>query len=208
MKKRTKKPSAAEERLNKLLGLTAKAEEVVSHSTGNFYGVTEDELQTFREAQGIIYFLQAPALFTPKVCKHCGANYLVSRMFVAFCSYTCIRKDLEARGFRWDKGADIETVIMDPQVYDGNEPIWIREPQLLRALEVLKNLLETPKPLDEPTPSTVPPPVSPVEPTSLTMEASETLSSPSTTITPSSSSTPGTTLSRRKRPSRSVTFGT
>jgi len=206
MKKRTKKPSAAEERLNKLLGLTAKAEEVVSHSTGNFYGVTEAEVQTFREAQGIIYFLQAPALFTPKTCKHCGANYLVSRMFVAFCSYTCIKKDLETRGFRWDKGRDIEQVIMDPQVYDGNEPIWIREPQLSKALEVLTNLLATPRDSDEPTPLSVTKHVRLEESTSLTTVIPETLSSPPTTTMPSSSSTPGTTLSRRKKPSRSITF--
>lgn len=204
---RKKKPTAAENKLNALLGLTAKVEEVTQTSTGNFYGVSEDELQKFREAQGLIYFLAAPALFHPKKCKNCGEPFIVSRMFVACCSYTCIRKDLEKRGFKWEKGRDLEAIVMDPQVYDGNEPIWIREPQLSKALEVLTTLLKTASDSDKPTQSNVPPPVKQVEPTLSETVTSPTLSSHPTTTTQSSSSTHGTTLSRKKRPSRSVTFG-
>lgn len=100
--------------------------------------VDENEVQSFRAAQGIIYFLQAPELFTQKVCKHCGESFLVSRKFVGYCSYTCIRKSLEEVGVQWAKGDDLEALARDPQVYQGNEPIWIKNiDKLKHALEVL-----------------------------------------------------------------------
>jgi endogenous inhibitor of DNA gyrase (YacG/DUF329 family) len=211
-KAKTRKPTAAEERLNALLGLTKKAEEVNTRSIGRFYGITEDELQEFREAQGLIYFLQAPALFTPKTCPHCGEHFLVSRQFVAFCSYTCIRKDLEAKGFRWDKGHDIEELVNDPEVYKGNEPLWIRSSTLKQALKVLTNLLEN-GPKDLPTQSTMPnSPSSPPTPVSqekpsITMKPdTDSLPAPSTTTM--TGPTDGTTLSPKKRPKRTVTFET
>ena len=101
-------------------------------------GITEDEIQEFRAIQGVIYFLQAPELFKPKVCPHCGEQFLVSRQFVAFCSYTCIRKDLEAKGIKVDKTKyeDSDSITFDliEGVYEGNEPIWIRNLDRLRAL--------------------------------------------------------------------------
>ena len=89
-------------------------------------GVSEDEIQSFRAAQGLHYFLQAPELFSLKTCKHCGASFLVSRKYVAFCSYTCIKASLNEVGIAWNKGDDIESLANDPQVYEGNEPIWVR----------------------------------------------------------------------------------
>lgn len=110
----------------------------VENRNGNIQGITEDEIQEFRAAQGIIYFLQAPELFKHKTCKHCGAQYLVSRLYVAFCSYTCIKVNLEEQGFNWKKGQDLEAIALDKEVFNGNEPLWIRNlPTLAKALEIL-----------------------------------------------------------------------
>lgn len=103
--------------------------------------INEAEIQSFRAAQGIIYFLQAPQLFSSRTCKHCGEQFLVSRKFIGYCSYTCIRKSLEELGITWRKGEDLEALADDPQVYDGNEPIWIRNiKQLREALEHLDEI--------------------------------------------------------------------
>jgi endogenous inhibitor of DNA gyrase (YacG/DUF329 family) len=200
---KVKKPTAAEERLNALLGLTTKIEEVKTRVNGSFYGITEDEIQEFREAQGLIYFLQAPALFTPKTCPHCGEHFLVSRQFVGFCSYTCIRKDLEAKGFRWDKGRDIEELVNDPEVYKGNEPIWIRGPALRKAHKVLTNLLEN-STEEPPTLLSPPSPVSQERPSTTMNSTTDSLPAPSTTTT--TGPTDGTTLSPKKKPTRRITF--
>lgn len=98
-------------------------------------GITEDEIQTFRAAQGLRYFLQAPELFTPKVCPHCNEGFLVSRMYVAFCSYTCILKSLEEQGIAWSRKDEYELLTKD--VYEGNEPIWIKN------LDVIHTMIET-----------------------------------------------------------------
>lgn len=101
-----------------------------------YVGVTEDAIQQFRQVQGLVYFLQAPELFSHKVCPHCKESFLVSRQFVAFCSYTCIKKDLEAKGIGWSRDKDIEVLVKD--VYEGNEPLWIREPLVSRLRAVLE----------------------------------------------------------------------
>lgn len=97
-------------------------------------GISEAEIQDFRAAQGLIYFLQAPELFSMKICKHCGEGFLVSRKYVGFCSYTCIEKSLEEMGIKWRKGHDLEALARDPEVYDGNEPIWIRNLDRIKAV--------------------------------------------------------------------------
>lgn len=103
--------------------------------------VNEEDIQNFRQVQGVSYYLQAPMLFQHKVCKHCGEEFLVSRRFVAFCSYLCIKKDMEANGFEWLKGKDLEALANDPHVYGGNEPIWIKNlDKLQKALEHLTQL--------------------------------------------------------------------
>ncbi len=122
------------EKLNRMLGITAEVEVVKEKEKsrkGNIEGITEDEIQSFRAAQGILYFLQAPELFQAKVCPHCKASFLVSRLYVGYCSYTCIRKSLNEQGFEWRKGQDIESVIND--VYEGNEPLWIKNLPLLKS---------------------------------------------------------------------------
>jgi hypothetical protein len=132
--------------VNKLAALLGITEDVVAKSVhvkndpqvqkelkrkaSSRIGISEDEIQDFRAAQGIVYFLQAPELFSPKVCPHCGESFLVSRQFVAFCSYTCIAKDLESKGLKWEKGKDIEALVTS--VYEGNEPIWIKNIDRLR----------------------------------------------------------------------------
>jgi hypothetical protein len=90
--------------------------------------------------QGIIYFLQAPRLFEAKICKHCGEGFLVSRQNVAFCSYTCIRLSLEEIGIKCQRVEvhDIDEPFPSPKyiddIYDGNEPIWIRNIDLIESM--------------------------------------------------------------------------
>jgi len=133
------------ERLNKLLGLTQVAEEikvVEEQRRGRFQSIPEDQIQTFREAQGIIYFLQAPTLFQLKVCKHCDAEFLVSRLYVGLCSYTCIQNSLAEMGIKWSRAGILEDeeemIHFINRIYDGNEPIWVRNlPALKAALQRL-----------------------------------------------------------------------
>lgn len=139
-------------KLNALFGeqFAQKVEEVKVKTTGKVVGISEEEIQNFREVQGILYFLEAPALFTYKVCGHCGADFFVSRKTVKFCSYMCIKLELRKQGFEWRKGNDIEALVLDPQVYDGNEPIWItsRSLQSIRAM-----VMSLPEEINHGTPS-------------------------------------------------------
>lgn len=129
-----------EAKLNRLFGLEQKAEEVKVRTTGKVVGVTEGEIQEFREVQGIIYFLHAPALFQSKVCPVCKEWFFVSRKYVAYCSYQCIKTSLAKSGLEWRKGRDLETLANDPQVWDGNEPIWIRQKSLEKLREMVLSL--------------------------------------------------------------------
>lgn len=138
------KKETAEAKLNQLFGdmFVKKVEEVKVKTTGRVVGITEEEIQEFREIQGILYFLQAPALFSYKVCGHCGADFFVSRKYVKYCSYTCMKLEFRKQGFEWRKGNDIEALVLDPQVYDGNEPIWIRSRALQSIREMVLSLPE------------------------------------------------------------------
>lgn len=110
-----------------------------STSTSGPVGLQENQIQELREMQGLWYFLQAPELFSAKKCPHCGIDFLVSRPFVAFCSYTCIEKDFERKtGILWKKGQDPEALAKE--VYEGNEPIWVRN--LDRIRKVLNTIEE------------------------------------------------------------------
>jgi hypothetical protein len=103
---------------------------------GNIQEVSEEEIQEFREAQGIIYFLKAPQLFKSKICNNCGNHFIVSRLYVASCSYHCIAAELLKLGIVWKKHHDVEALVQS--VYEGNEPIWINNLDRLRkALEML-----------------------------------------------------------------------
>lgn len=200
---------AAADKLNALLGITEKAAEVQTRSTGKIVGITEPEIQEFREAQGLVYFLQAPALFSPRVCANpdCGEPFMVSRKHVAFCSYTCIKANLARLGFTFTKGNDLEALANDPQVYEGNEPIWIRQRTLIKALETLQTLLEPIKQedgtykliqsrvLEDTSPSKSQESTKPLSPS----DGSQTL--------PSINSTPGKQPSVKKETRRIVSFG-
>lgn len=143
------KRETQQDKLNALLGLTTKAEEVKIQRTGNAVGITEDQIQKWREIQGLIYFLQAPHLFQPKTCKNCGIKFVVSRLFVSCCSYDCITEDLRNMGIEWTKGDDLEKLALDPQVYGGNEPLWVRESSLSKLKGMLDELLSQETPLSQ-----------------------------------------------------------
>lgn len=104
-------------------------------------GISEAELDSYREAQAISYFFKAPELFTSKTCPHCGEVFLVSRQFVAFCSYTCIYKDLQEKGIEWSRktkdGFDIDKTYID-RILEGNEPLWIRK----TGIETIRKVLD------------------------------------------------------------------
>ena len=149
------KTETAQNKLLALLGIQEEAEKVKEKkkvANGNLRGITEEEIQEFREVQGLIYFLQAPELFSAKKCKHCGADFIVSRLHVALCSYTCIKNSLKDMGIDWRRGAHMEVAIEEviKHVYEGNEPIWIRNLERLRTtLNSLSTTIEKDKDLSE-----------------------------------------------------------
>lgn len=139
------KKETAEAKFAALFGLQEQTQELKIKSTGKLLGVTEDEIQKYREAQGLWYFLQAPALFTMKRCKResCGEIFAVSRKYVAYCSHECIRLSLLDQGIKWSKAGDFEVLAQDPDVWEGNEPIWIRQ-SVLEKLEEMASLRDNP----------------------------------------------------------------
>jgi len=150
------KKETAKDRLAKLLGLEVVKEETEKKEKirqGNTEGVTEEEIQNFREFEAIVYYLQAPQLFHPRLCKQCGAPFLVSRLQVAYCSYNCIEYSIYANyGIKWTRSTDKE--VMVKEVYGGNEPLWIRNVWTLqKALEKLLSLPEAQEALSQPPPS-------------------------------------------------------
>jgi hypothetical protein len=130
------------DKLNAILGIKAAAEELKVKSSGKTVGISEDEIQTWREIQGLIYFLQAPALFQPRVCKNCNTKFVVSRLYVAFCSYLCIKEDLRNKGIEWTRDSNIEELVLSKHVYEGNEPLWVKEPTLSKLREMLDELFK------------------------------------------------------------------
>ncbi len=119
-----------------------KAKKARETRKGNFQGVSEKEIDSFREIQGITYFLQAPELFTEKFCRRCRTPFLVSRMYVVYCSYDCIRNSiLEDYGFEWTYHNDLDGAIL--KVYEGNQPIWITNLDTLKkCLTLLLQITE------------------------------------------------------------------
>ena len=152
------KQSTAEQKLMELLGIKdvepshaepekPKARAKAKPGDSNAYAFTaveEVEIQSFRAIQGFLYYLQAPKLFTYLKCRECHEPFMVSRRNVAFCSYNCIAKNCESQGFVWNKGMlDLEVMVNDTQLYNGNEPIWIRQPEkVLDALITMFELVE------------------------------------------------------------------
>lgn len=207
------KQTTAEARLNALLGLTTKANEVKTRSTGRVVGVTEEEIQEFREAQGLIYFLQAPALFEYRTCKNpkCGQPFVVSRKYVSCCSYTCIKDMLANLGLKWAKGEDLEALAQDPQVYDGNEPLWVREPLLRKLQEMVSSMPpNSPETLVKESGSEVPQESIPEPLSSSTIQSTnEVIPDTQSSLTDSTTSvmkTTGATSSRQKKPKRKIIF--
>lgn len=156
-----------ETRLNKLaelLGIKTEVEVHVekSNNRNKYIEVPEDKIQDLRTAQGVIYFLQAPELFSMKICKwrECQQPFAVSRQFIAFCSYTCIKDSLADIGIDWNRNdtSDAEKIEMTINtVYEGQEPIWLREPILSKLRTLLNTLpdegssLLTTPPTEQPT---------------------------------------------------------
>lgn len=116
--------------------LNMAKENKTKSKVNQYVAVPEQSIQNFRAAQGVIYFLQAPEVFKLNKCKHCKEQFLVSRKFVGYCSYTCIKVSLNEMGFEWRKGENIEALVADPNVYNKNEPIWIKN------LDKIKKILE------------------------------------------------------------------
>jgi hypothetical protein len=132
-------------KLAELLGLSTVVETHVEKkkNLNKVVEVPESEIQDFRAMQGVVYFLQAPELFKPTICKHCGEGFMVSRQYVAFCSYTCLKMDLEKLGIDWNRGefTDSEKINMTINgVWEGQEPLWIKEPILTRLQDALASL--------------------------------------------------------------------
>lgn len=141
------KKETVEQKFNRMLGIKDEVvQEIKAKTTGRVVGISEEEIQNFRAAQGLLYFFKAPELFSYKICPHCKEDFFVSRKYVAYCSYTCISKSLEeVTGVEWRKGQDIEGLVLSP-IYEGNEPIWLTG-RLLKKLQEMVSTL--PSNLDE-----------------------------------------------------------
>jgi hypothetical protein len=176
------KRETTQEKLLALLGLTEVAKEVKERATGRVMGITEEEIQSYREIQGMIYFLQAPQLFTAKVCPNCDTPFVVSRKQVGFCSYVCIAESLRKMGIEWSKEKDLDALVLDPQFYNGNEPIWIRRSNLLRIQEIVGTLLEKLPVESESSPAEKSPPDKDLLVPSVTLEPKPSLSQDSVTL--------------------------
>lgn len=185
--------------LNALLGITEKVEEVKVRTTGRIVGVAEEEIQSFREAQGLIYYLSAPALFTKRICGHCGFPFMVSRKQVAFCSYSCINRSLEKLGITWSKGNNFEALALDREVYNGNEPLWITHSTLTKLKEMVSNIEDLLSNQENGPTSTVTPPSNPVTFSSPVVTESTPPSSPVSTPTGIGKSSTTKTPSIRSR---------
>ncbi len=142
------KTETYEQKMAELFGISTEVVEKVkvqrnqleAKRSGKIQGISEFEIQKFREMQAVIYFLQAPQLFHLKVCPRCEQPFMVSRLFVGFCSYDCIREQIrDELGTNWEKSRDLEALAVDPHVWNGNEPLWIRN--LPRLKEILEQLV-------------------------------------------------------------------
>lgn len=112
---------------------TAYSDKPVSKRSKRFAGIPEEEIQTYREGQALILFFQAPELYTPKICKHCGTSFLVSRHQVSYCSYDCVEREcLKITGVKWTRKKDME--LMVKEVWEGNEPLIIRNIDRIRKV--------------------------------------------------------------------------
>lgn len=141
-RKKTPEEKAAE-KLAKLLGLTEVLEETVQQKEilqGNLHGVSEDKIKERRDIQAVTYYLVAPDLFTFRACKFCGADFAVSRLQVAYCSYNCIRDSMAEIGLGWTRSENMEVIVRD--TYDGNEPLWLSHETMVSLERALKRLLE------------------------------------------------------------------
>lgn len=214
-RKKTPEEKAAE-KLAKLLGLTNVLEEETQQKEilqGNLHGVSEEKIKERRDLQGIIYYLQAPDLFTFRKCKleSCGADFAVSRLQVAYCSYDCIRKSMHELGLTWSRSDNMEVIVRES--YDGNEPLWLSKETMVSLESALKRLLEVAQ-VEPDSPSNTPSQPtnsdselrqSDVQPTSVTSPGPQVVEKSSTppnsveTSKPSFTSRPTTTSSGKRR---------
>lgn len=111
-----------------------------------FAGISEEQIQEYRHPTAFWYFLQAPELFSSRVCKHCEMPFLVSRHQVAFCGYDCVeRQIMQDYGVKWTRKGNIE--LMVKEVFDGNEPLWITNlDEIERLVQEAKALIPEPEP--------------------------------------------------------------
>ncbi len=147
--------STAEQKLAELLGI--KTDEVpLTHAeepkrkrakpgdqrSYAFTAVGHQEIDNERNLQGFLYYLRAPELFTYLKCRECHEPFMVSRRFIAFCSYGCMIKNCRDQGYEWTKGqGDAEVVIKE--VFENNEPIWINNPnQMLAVFERTLDIMQ------------------------------------------------------------------
>lgn len=135
------KPETIAKKLLETLGLqdvvdtSHFSDKPVSKRSKRFAGIPEEEIQIYREGQALIYFFQAPELFTSKICKRaeCQNPFLVSRHQVSYCSYHCIEEEcLRIFGVKWTRKKDME--LMVKEVWEGNEPLIIRNLERIRAV--------------------------------------------------------------------------
>lgn len=140
--------------MNELLGITEIAEKIIEKKQRVQRGVLDDLpeelIQEFRTLQGVILYLKAPKLFTSYIChwEECKQPFMVTRRHIVYCSWECMRNGIQSYGFDWEKGAGIEfdeakmlALIEDRGLFAGQEPIWIRDLDILKV--ALQKLIDT-----------------------------------------------------------------
>jgi hypothetical protein len=135
-------------KLAELLGIqdvvdtSAYSDKPIGKRSKRFAGLSESEITKYREGTALYYFFQAPELFQPRICAHCEAPFLVSRHQVALCSYDCLEREIEKiAGVKWSRHGDME--LMVKEVYDGNEPLIIKNLDRINKVLDQANQLNT-----------------------------------------------------------------
>lgn len=149
------KKETAASKLAALLGLTEEKQKhdlKVEISEGKFQGITEDSLQNVRALQGVVYYFKAPELFSWRTCMHCGNRFAVSRLHVGFCSPNCLGRYIREIGIDWSWDMEEDQPAYVKRVWQGNEPLIIKEETLKSMTKALEDLYTN---MAEPTPPSV-----------------------------------------------------
>ena len=86
--------------------------------------LANNQLAVSRQLEAVLIFLERPAKFTKKLCKHCGESFGTNYRYVSYCSDNCRAKALQSQtGIRYD--------FSKPQEHRWGSELFPKEPPLL-----------------------------------------------------------------------------